>query len=427
MTGDARRRTGAVLLAAALGAGMTGGCSDAERPVHVGVLVDCVGFARGLEDATLAGAQLPFLVRGARSRGPRPVDGLTAATVAGREATLTTGCTEGGEYSTLIEQARRLVEVEHADVVIGGTWPGDGLVLRDVARRYPNTVFVVASPGPREVTLADPAPNLVRLAADYSQQGTGLGGYAFQDLGWRRALVITEDTEVGWGGAAAFLAEFCSLGGTVTQAAVTFAPSGPVPRLPAAADGAVVLASPLTVSPALLNRLTRGRADAADALLLGPALAEDADYLRSLPPRLSGVTTVVAADSPSARTRYVRDFRRTFEGISPDQALRPHVMPFRDATEAVLAALERSDGATGPALMGALSGSLAHLAAGDVLLDRNGAAVVATRLVQVTAAEQPSSIRTNRRVDQSLGGLLAPDYQPSSGQQSCRSWPAARH
>ena len=69
---------------------------------------------------------------------------MTPATVGGHPVELMSGCIEGGEYSSVIEQARLLVENRHADVIIGGTYPGDGLVLREVARGHPEVTFVIA-------------------------------------------------------------------------------------------------------------------------------------------------------------------------------------------------------------------------------------------------------------------------------------------
>src|SRR3712207_3987413 len=123
------RRRLRVALALAVVALLLPACSPDPASLRLGVLVDCMGFARGSEDVVLAGAELPLLRRGSELRGMRPTAGVTPVTIAHRHVELVTGCTEGGEYSTLIEQARRLVEVEGADVVVGGTWPGDGLVL----------------------------------------------------------------------------------------------------------------------------------------------------------------------------------------------------------------------------------------------------------------------------------------------------------
>ena len=127
------------------------------------------------------------------------------------------GCDEGGEFSTVIATARRLVEVEHADVVLGGTWPGDGIVLGQVARRYPTVAFVAASTGPGEVTLLRPSPNLFRVRPSYTQPAASLGIYAYRQAGWRRAAVLVEDDEEGWAESAAFTAEFCAVGGRVER------------------------------------------------------------------------------------------------------------------------------------------------------------------------------------------------------------------
>src|SRR5690242_21199792 len=163
-----------IAVAAGLVAVALPACAPDPPPLRLGVLADCVGRARGTQDEVLAGAELPLLRRGARLRGTRPTDGISPTRVGNRPVEMVTGCSEAGEYSTLIEQARRLVEVEKADVVVGGTWPGDGLVLRETARRYPSIAFVVALPGPREVTLGATAPNVFRFAADFSQQAAGL-------------------------------------------------------------------------------------------------------------------------------------------------------------------------------------------------------------------------------------------------------------
>ena len=107
------------------------------------MLADYEGYFRSLQESALTGAEIPFLERGWTLRGPSAVDGVTPATVAGRQVELVPGCIEGGEYSTVIARARLLVEVSHVDAVVGGTWPGDGLVLRDVARKYPDVTFIV--------------------------------------------------------------------------------------------------------------------------------------------------------------------------------------------------------------------------------------------------------------------------------------------
>ena len=118
--------------------------------------------------------------------------------VAGRRVELVRGCTEAFEFSTLTRELRRMTEVEHVDAVVAaGTGP-DELVMRDVARGHPNVLFVPVVHGPREVTLREPTPNVLRFAADYGQGVAGLATYAYRRLGWRRAAVVLGNWDAGW-------------------------------------------------------------------------------------------------------------------------------------------------------------------------------------------------------------------------------------
>src|SRR4029078_4975600 len=84
---------------------------------------------------------------------------------------------------------------------------------------------VLARCGDEEwVVRGRPAANLFRFTPDYAQQEAGLGAYAYNVLGWRRASIVAGGGNPAWGGAAAFTAKFCSLGGTV--AATVYAGSG---------------------------------------------------------------------------------------------------------------------------------------------------------------------------------------------------------
>src|SRR5687768_7848569 len=139
------------LVAAALAASalLLGGC-DSDTPVfRVGVLTDCQGPFRGFEDAQLSGAELPFLRRGAKLVGTAPSDGVTAIEESGRRIELVLGCQETGEHTVYIEEARRLLETERVDAIVGGA----SVVTRDLARRYPDVPFVSTVWDDQEITL----------------------------------------------------------------------------------------------------------------------------------------------------------------------------------------------------------------------------------------------------------------------------------
>src|SRR6516225_9399830 len=101
---------------------------DAQRPLRIGVIVDCVGAWRTLGNGELAAAQLPLITRGARPVDEDPSDGTSGGRVAGRRVEIVRGCSESGEFSTVTQVARQLIEREHVDAVVeGGYWPSDGI------------------------------------------------------------------------------------------------------------------------------------------------------------------------------------------------------------------------------------------------------------------------------------------------------------
>jgi len=433
---DSRRRrhptipslAGTVLGSLVLLGSLLQGCSSDAVPIRIGVLADCVGNFRNLQEPALAGAEIPLLERGATLRGPSAIDGVTAATIAGHPIELVPGCIEGGEYNSVIEQARQLIEVEHADAVLGGTYPGDGLAIREVARKYPGVAFVVNNSGDREVTSIDPAPNVFQFAADISQQVAGLGTYAFRDLGWRHALVVIENNEVGWSGAAGFLAEFCGLGGQVSQ--VPMAPDLSAPAVPDA-DGVAVFLTQFGKTPALLEGYAGGRTPLESSLLLGPGVWSDLNSLNTLPDELKQVVTVVPVRSVPASAQYRDAVAEFFPDVTMTDAMQPFVVQNHDGMQAVLTALERTGGTVGTggaALQEALGTLDIDLVSGRVRLDDNRAAIVSTALTRLgevgpAAFGLLQAIRTVPDVDQTFGGALPATYQPGAGEQPCSSGP----
>src|SRR5262245_52579758 len=137
-----RRRAllGALLVVLLCGASSCGG---EDKPVRIGVLVDCTGALGSYHDTILAGAELPVLERGGRVL--RSTRGAVAeARVGGRRVQVVEGCVEWGVYSRLIAEARRLVEQEHVDVLVGPFGATDGVVIRDYLRRHPDVTGLLA-------------------------------------------------------------------------------------------------------------------------------------------------------------------------------------------------------------------------------------------------------------------------------------------
>ena len=430
MAADPVRRLASAACSTVLALGSLTACTSAPPPdVRIGVLADCVGLFRSLNDLVLSGAQLPLLERGAQASGSAPSDGLEPLAIGVHGVELVPGCVEGGGFTTIIEEARRLVETEHVDAVVGATWPGDGLVLRDVAARYPDTLFVAATAGPREVTLLNGADNLVRLAPDYAQSVAGLGARAREDLGWRAVHVITENSELGWLAGAAFAAQFCSPGRRLEVTSIDWGTQPPVSRVlrtDRPVDGTVVLTDAAVLParlPHALGVLSPSR------LLLGPGVVDQPGFVERLPAGLDG-TTGMSTGPPSADPAtldYQRSYAEHFPGLPAAAAFDPAVLGFRDAVESIVSAVAASpsDAAVnGSALIGQLRSSPNPTLAGPTSLDQNGQGLATVRLVRLTLGGGDPSLTVvseERDVDQTLSGVLPRELQPTADTTTCRT------
>ena len=194
-----------------------GPIADGRRrgEVRVGLITVCEGAYGLTAEPSIAGAELPLLRRGATLAGARPSDGVTGATVADKQLRLFLGCgDQTGE--TALSETRRLVEHAGVDVLIGPNYIGEGLAIKDYARSRSGVTFVATSPS-QAATLYEPAPNLFRFVTDGAQLMAGLAAYAYHDLGWRTAATIADDQSFDYTQVAGFVAEFCTLGGSVEQ------------------------------------------------------------------------------------------------------------------------------------------------------------------------------------------------------------------
>ena len=390
-----------------------GGCAgDEDDAYRIGLLTDCVGIYRTLEDAELSGAQLPLIARGAELVGSRPGDGITTVRFADRSIEIVRGCTETGEFTTMFEQVRRLVERERVHAVVGGALGIDALGLRQVAHLYPDVTFVALPDGAREATLRRRPLNLYRFAGDHGQVVAGLGTYAYRDLGWRSAAVVSLNWDAGWGSTAAFVAEFCALGGTVTtQNRLDFIdPSGgDADRIPTGVDGVAVLTTPFFGTQRGLVRRLVGRFGS-DRIVLGPSVLGERAAAGAANGAI-GASRYPPDDEPEMAA-YLSSYRSAFPGLPRELAGNEFVIATRNAVEALLRALEEADGS--------LRELETELLGSPVRIDENGQAIISTTLVRVGRKSTLQPIRTIRDVDQSIGGLLDQGYRPGAFDEPCR-------
>jgi branched-chain amino acid transport system substrate-binding protein len=378
----------------------------------IGILADCIGPYGGLYESALAAAELPFLERGAALRGRVPSSGLHRAAVGGRAVRVVRGCTDTSAETT-VNEARRLVDAEGATIVVGGLVSAEGLALRRLAERRPNVTFAIAVSPPQSLTLDRPRKNVFRFGADSAQLVAGLGAYAYNTLGWRRAVVLGEPVAYDYGTAAGFVAEFCALGGQVVDRLWVTAGT-PLEALAARArrtdaDGAAVFA--LSVGPQLVSAFApRGP--------LGGRIVTDIVLAGALPAafgaRAHGVAwawpDATPPDTPASRSYRARA-RAAFPG-RPD-VVSTFPTEYYTATEAVARALDATRGETGDRFRAALAQTDFQGPLGRVRLDENRQLVATTQLVTVQA-RGPRRVRTVTGVDAAFAGAFPNDGAPPS-------------
>jgi branched-chain amino acid transport system substrate-binding protein len=299
------------------------------------------------------------------------------------------------------------------------------LILREYARRRPETAFLIQPSAAPELTLTDGAPNVFRFAADSSQWVAGAGTYAYRDLGWRTAVIVGDDAPFSWQQAAGFVAEFCALCGRIvdrTWITMGTDPAALVPKVTNSADG-VFLAPTFSPMLDLLKGYAASHADVSRRLVSSAVLLYD--------PTVLPVATGVVAAGPlpfaptPAITAYVRAFTRAFPTIPATAAIGPITVPYRDGVEALLGALEQARGETGKSLLDELARTRLDSASGQIRLDRNRQAVGPTYLSRVvTDSKRNRRIETLRvvsNVEQTFGGYFKPgDPPPSRTSPACR-------
>jgi branched-chain amino acid transport system substrate-binding protein len=424
-------RVARLLAVASLALGAAG-CSGGEQPVRIGLLTDCRGLFSGYEDQALAGAELPLLQRGGHLTNGRPSGGVSDARAGGRDLQLVKGCTEESEHTILVEEVRRLVEVEDVDAVVGAIGESDSLVFRELARKYPDVVFISTWSGTQGLTLRHPAANVYRFDTDEAQDVAGLGSYAYRELGWRRAVTVADSTPVGWHEEAAFVAEFCALGGDVTARMTAPIDLGD-PKVAGALRGADGVAA-LTyggafVPPKLLPSLARVIGSPATRMVVGAYVLEDSNALVPIDGPLAGVvgaSSIPPANSTPAMRDYRRAFTKAFPGLPPSDAETPVALAFNDAMEGLLHGLEASDGDLSDGrqrLREELARVRLDLPSSPVHLDRNRQAVRNVYLKQISRGGGRRAFRLVRvvpGVEQTFGGLLSDAPSPGPGSQPCR-------
>jgi ABC-type branched-subunit amino acid transport system substrate-binding protein len=118
---------------------------------------------------------------------------------------------------TTIRQARKLIEQDQVDFIIGPLSGSEGLAMRDYAKTIPDKTVINGVSGALETTFVDPAPNFFRFNLDGAQMGAGLGEYVVNEKGWKTVATIAADYSFGYTNFLGFAAGFCRAGGDIVE------------------------------------------------------------------------------------------------------------------------------------------------------------------------------------------------------------------
>ncbi len=413
------RRSLGVACLVVLVALVSASCAGASRAtIHIGLTSTCRGTVSTFYEESVAGAELPFIERGARPLGARPSDGITSISIAGKRIDLVLGCSFAGSDVTALGELRRLVEQRGAKVLVAAPalTDGDARLVAAYAHDEPGITFFGGDP-------RSPTSNMFRFNPDSPQAAAGLGAYAYHVLGWRTAATIGEDDSFGWPIVAGFVAEFCALGGTVVKRVwtpfdeSTWAPL--VRRLPPGIDGVALMAGLqgtggfFAAYRKLQPDLPRHVVMSAYPLAIGgraPAGVVAAGYLP-------------LDSNTSSWRRYVHEFRAAFPQYAGLAGGSTDIYDY-DHVEAVLRALQaaRGDLSDGERrFRSALERLRLPTPVGTVRLDRDHRVVGPNFLMRVRGRLDAPVIKTIPGVDVTLGGTLSATTPPTRTQPVCRA------
>ena len=186
--------------------------------IKVAYLSDCEGAFGAFYEPDIAGANTAFIkYAGGKAAGSKPSDGLDGAKVAGTDIEIVGfGCADD-TADKAIEETRRLMEQEDADILIGPLSGDEGIAVANYAKEHPDKTFINGTSGAQDTTLKVQAPNFFRFHSDGAQWSAGLGDYAYNELGWKKAAIIGDDYSFPYTSLAGFVAEFCAVGGQITK------------------------------------------------------------------------------------------------------------------------------------------------------------------------------------------------------------------
>ena len=178
------------------------GAAAAQDTIKIGILVATEGaFAAGGADG-IRNVELALKQAG-NMAGGKKVETVVAPT--------------DTTPATATRMARKLIEQDKVDIILGPLSGSEGIAMRDYAKTIPDKTVINGISGALETTWVDPAPNFFRFNLDGAQWGAGLGEYAVNKKGWKKVASVSADYSFGYTNFLGFAVGFCKAGGEIVE------------------------------------------------------------------------------------------------------------------------------------------------------------------------------------------------------------------
>ncbi|MEL7462438.1 MAG: ABC transporter substrate-binding protein [Pseudomonadota bacterium] len=313
----------------------------------------------------------------------------------GKEIELVIESTDASPDSA-VRAARKLVEQDGLDVIIGPLSGSEGIAIRDYSKTQPQATFINGSSGAMETTYVTPSENFFRYNTDGAQWSVGLGEYVYNEKGYETVATIGEDYSFIYTQVFGFALDFCQAGGEITER--FWVPLGTKDF------GSIIAALPDDVDAIYLglgggdavNFLNQYQQAGGDANLIGGTIMVDGTVLNSKGDAKNALIGTPSS-GPQADTwddpawkEYVKLYQDTF--APEDRFPAPSLLAtlYYNATAATLTCLNEVGGDLSDnhaAFRGCLANLELDSPVGKVTLDGNRQAVGATFISEVVEDE----------------------------------------
>ncbi len=315
-----------------------------------------------------------------------------------------------------LARARKLIEQDNVDIILGPLSGAEGIALRDYSRTLTGKTIVNGSSGASDTTLRNPSPNFFRFSTDGTQWMAGLGNHVRRTMNIAEVAIVAGDYAFPYAQVFGFNLEFCRAGGKVTH---YWAPLGTtdfsaqIAQINRSSAGALVVVHGGTDGLAFMTQY----AQAGGKLpLIGGSIMADATMLSARGPHRQVMMGMISAgpiadvnDDPNWRD-FVARYRQRWLNEGGFQSPSIHGVNYVTNLQGIITAIE--------AVNGDLSGNQAAfqraLAAAkfknpmgaDVSLDHNRQAIsdiFMNRIEERDGRAQTVAFARARQVNQTLG------------------------